>query len=251
MSGHSKWSTIKHKKAAKDSVKGKVFTKHAKLITVAVQDGGGVGDPSANPALRLAIDLAKKDNTPNTNIERAIKKGTGEDKDALQLYEVQYEAMGPGGTAFIITALTDNKNRTFPNVRNQVEKKSGTMGSSGSVSWMFDKKGVIIASGLSGEDGEMAIIESGADNYEASGDGTFEIYTDMKNLHGACDSLKKSGFEIEKAEVRFVPKSYKTISDKETAEKIIALMDSIEEDEDVTDVSGNFDIDDSVMQQLG
>lgn len=251
MSRHSKWNTIKHKKAAKDAVKGKVFTKYAKLITVAVREGGGSGDPDANPTLRLAIDNAKKDNMPSINIERAIKKGTGEDKDALQLHEVQYEAMGPGGTAFIITALTDNKNRTFPNVRNQVEKKHGTMGASGSISWMFDKKGVVIAKGLSGEDAEMAIIESGADNYEAGEDGTFEIYTDMKNLHSVSDSLKRSGFEIEKAEVRFVPKSYKIISDKETAEKIIALIDSIEEDEDVTDVSGNFDIDDSVMQQLG
>ena len=195
-------------------------------------------------------EAPEKDNMPNANIERAIKKGTGEDKDALQLYEAQYEAMGPCGTAFMITALTDNKNRTFPNVRNQVEKKGGTMGESGSVSWMFDKKGVIIASGLKGDSAEMAIIESGADNYEANDDGAFEIYTDMKNLHGTCDSLKKSGFEIEKAGIHFVPKSYKTISDKETAEKIIALGDSIEEDEDVTDVSGNFDIDESVMQQL-
>ena len=131
MAGHSKWANIKHKKAANDAKKGKVFTKHAKLIQIAVKEGGGSGDPTQNAALRLAIDNAKKDNTPNNNIERAIKKGTGEDKDAAQLFEVVYEAMAPGGTAVMITALTDNKNRTFPNVRTAVEKKGGTMGAAG------------------------------------------------------------------------------------------------------------------------
>lgn len=250
MSGHSKWHSIKHKKAANDAVKGKIFTKHAKLITVAVREGGGIGDPDKNPTLWLAIDNAKKDNTPNANIERAIKKGTGEDKDSVQLFEVVYEAIGPGGTAFMITALTDNKNRTYPNVRNLVEKKGGTLGASGSVAWMFEKKGIITAKGLSGEDAEMAIIESGADNYELSEDGIFEIYTDMKNLHGTCDSLKKSGFGIEKAEVRFVAKDDKKIDDLDTAKKIIALMESIDEDDDVTDVSGNFDIADEILAKL-
>ena len=235
---------------ANDAARGKVFTKHAKLITVAVREGGGSGDPDQNPSLRLAIDNAKKDNTPNANIERAIKKGTGEDKDSAQLYEVTYEAMGPGGTAFMITALTDNKNRTFPNVRTIVEKKGGTMGSSGSVAWMFDKKGVILAKGLSGDDSEMAIIEAGADDYTDNNDGTFEIYTDMKDLHTVREALSSGGFEIEKAEVSFVAKDDKKIDDLDTAKKIMNLMEAIDEDEDVTDISSNFDIAEEVMSQL-
>ncbi len=250
MSGHSKWHSIKHKKAANDAARGKIFTKHAKLITIAVREGGGSGDPDKNPGLRLAIDNAKKDNTPNANIERAIKKGTGEDKDSVQLFEVVYEAVGPGGTAFMITALTDNKNRTFPNVRTAVEKKGGTMGASGSAAWMFDKKGVIIASGLTGEEAEMAIIEAGADDYSDNGDGTFEIYTDMKELHNVRNALADGGFEVEKAEVSFVAKDYKKITDLDTAKKIVALIENVEDDEDVTDVSGNFDIADEIMSQL-
>lgn len=250
MSGHSKWHSIKHKKAANDATRGKIFTKHAKLITVAVREGGGIGDPDKNPSLRLAIDNAKKDNTPNTNIERAIRKGTGEDKDDTQLYEVTYEAIGPGGTALMITTLTDNKNRTFPNIRTAVEKKGGTMGAAGSAAWMFEKKGVISAKGLIGDEAEMAIIESGADNYEDNNDGTFGIYTDMKNLHEVCASLRSSGFEIEKAEISFVAKDDKKIEDLETARKIINLMDTLDEDEDVTDISGNFDISNEIMEQL-
>jgi len=250
MSGHSKWHSIKHKKMANDAARGKVFTKHAKLITIAVREGGGSGDPDQNPSLRLAIENAKKDNTPNNNIERAIKKGTGEDKDAAQLYEVTYEAMGPGGTALMITALTDNKNRTFPNVRTIVEKRGGTMGSSGSVAWMFEKKGVILAKGLTGDEAEMAIIEAGADDYTDNNDGTFEIYTDMKDLHTVREALASGGFEIEKAEVSFIAKDEKKIDDLDTAKKIMNLMSAIDEDEDVSDISGNFDIADELLSQL-
>ncbi|MBT6068892.1 YebC/PmpR family DNA-binding transcriptional regulator [Candidatus Peregrinibacteria bacterium] len=250
MSGHSKWASIKHKKAATDAARGKIFTKHAKLITVAVKEGGGSGDPNTNSSLRLTIENAKKDNMPNNNIERAIKKGTGEDKDSVQLMEVVYEAIGPGGTALMITTLTDNKNRTFPNVRTAVEKKGGTMGAAGSSAWMFEKKGVILASGLAGDDAEMAIIEAGADDYSDNGDGTFEIYTDLKDLHTVREALMSGGFQIEQAEVSFVAKDYKRITDLDTAKKIVALIENVEEDEDVTDVSGNFDIADEVMGEL-
>lgn len=245
MSGHSKWHSIRHKKGIIDAKRGKVFTLHANLITVAARNGG---DPDMNPSLRLAIDNAKKANVPNANIERAIKRGTGELKDGAQLEEVTYEGFGPSGIAVIVEALTDNKNRTLTNVRTIINKKGGNLGASGSVSWMFNRKGVIQVS-LEGKDSdeiEMAAIEAGAEDIKNEGD-SIEIHTDPSQLTNVNDKLKEAGIEIENAETMLIPNETKKIESKEEAEKVLSFMEAIEEDQDVTKVSSNFDIDEELL----
>jgi YebC/PmpR family DNA-binding regulatory protein len=175
MSGHSKWHSIRHKKGAADAARGKIFTRHAKLITIAARDGG---DPEMNPSLRLAIDNAKKENMPNANIERAIKKGTGEDKDGTQFFEITYEGYAPGGIAVLVSTFTDNKNRTVSSIRSIFSKNGGNLGESGSVSFMFHKKGIILVSNPSDEI-EMAAIEAGAEDVVIS-EKMLEVSTDPK-----------------------------------------------------------------------
>jgi len=245
MSGHSKWNSIKHKKGAADAKRGKIFTKHAKLIQIAARGGG---DPEMNPSLRLGIDNAKADNTPNNNIERAIKKGTGEDKDAAQLLEVIYEGYGPAGVALYIQCVTDNKNRTVSNVRTILTKNGGSMGEAGCVAWMFKPQGLIVlkVGDTNKDEVELAAIDAGAADIE-SDDDTMTVYTDPSDLGKVAASLRDAGFSVESQEFTFVPNDTVKIDDSEKAKKILKLMDALDEDDDVTNVSSNFDIEESLL----
>lgn len=246
MSGHSKWHSIKHKKGAADAKRGKMFTQHAKLIALAAQQGG---DPEMNPALRAAIDRAKLDNLPNMNIERAIKKGTGELKDGSVIMELTYEGYGPGSTAIYVKVVTDNKNRAVSNVRNIFTKHGGNLGEAGCVAWMFKKKGIITINieGKNLEDVEMVVIESGAEDMEVDNQ-LMTVYTAYQDLMNVKKALETAGLKTENADISFVATDTIKIEDPATAKKILKLMESLEEDEDVTSVSSNFDIPETVME---
>lgn len=248
MSGHSKWHSIRHKKGLLDAKRGKIFTMHANLITVAARTGG---DPDMNPSLRLAIDNAKKANVPNANIDRAIKRGTGELKGEAELSEVTYEGFGPAGIAVIVEALTDNKNRTLTNVRTVFGKKGGNLGGSGSVAWMFTRKGVIQVNldGKNSDEVELTAIEAGAEDIKNEG-GMLEILTEPSLLTDVNEKLKEAGIDPESAEARLVPNETTKIIDEADAKKILEFMDALEEDQDVTNVSSNFDISDELMEKV-
>ena len=250
MSGHSKWASIKHKKAATDAKKGKEFTKAAAMITIAAKQGGG--DPKTNFTLRLAIDKAKSVNMPSTNIERSIKKGTGELGGAAP-EELLYEGYAQAGVAILIEALTDNRNRTGPEVRAAFSKGGGTMAETGAVAFQFDKKGEIAIikknQTLTGDDMEMAILDSGASDFEETDD-MYIVYTKSTELQKVQDSLVGSGVKVEDAELIYKPKSEIHIDSEETARKILKLIDSIEELEDVTSVYANYNISDVIMEKL-
>ena len=250
MSGHSKWHSIKHKKGAADAKRGKIFTRPAKLIEIATREGGE-SNPDNNPSLRTAIDSAKADNVPNANIDRAIKKGSGELKGEAQTVEVSYEAFGPGGVAMIIECLTDNKNRTLPNIKNVISKIGGRFADTGSVSWMFEQKGVVVAniSGKDSEEIELSVIDAGADDLEIN-DGIIEIKTSKESWAKVRDALKNLGCEIETAGLKFVPSQETNISDVSTAKKLMECVDALEEDDDVSEVHTNADISDEVVSQL-
>lgn len=239
MSGHSKWHSIKHKKGAADAKRGKIFTKHAKLIAIAARSGG---DPEMNPTLRTAINNAKADNVPNANIEKAIKKGAGQDKDAAQYVEAMYEGYGPEGTAMLIEVITDNKNRSLTNIKTIMTKNGGNLGEAGSVGWMFDRKGLILATAQhkSPEDAELEIIDSGAEDLNIDSK-KFEIITPDTELMTVRDNLEKAGFIVERAEITYISKSPVKIDSPEKTEKIMKLVDLLEEDEDVSNVYVNFE----------
>ncbi len=245
MSGHSKWHSIKHKKGAADAKRGKIFTRHAALISIAARSGG---DPMMNPTLRLAIDNAKKDNVPSANIDKAIKRGTGEDKDAAQIEEVTYEGYGPGGVAVIVECLTDNTNRTYTNIRTIFNKGGGNLGKTGVVTWMFDRKGVITINNNSDE-AELAAIDAGAEDIERE-DGMMEIYTEPASLSEVTDKLKAFGYEAEQAEVQLIPNQTVKVEDETTAKKILNFMEALDDDQDVSNVSSNFDISDDIMEKI-
>jgi YebC/PmpR family DNA-binding regulatory protein len=249
MSGHSKWNSIKHKKGAADAKRGKIFTMHAKLITIAARGGG---DADMNPNLRSAIDRAKADNVPNNNIDRAIKKGTGEDKDAASYEEITYEAMGPGGTAFMIDVITDNKNRSLTNVRTIVNKNGGSFGSAGSVAWKFDKRALLIAdpAGMDLDEAELTLIDCGADDLARTTDGKFEIYAGPSQCSAVKKAAEEAGLKIEKDELIWKAKEEMNVADAGLAKKVLKLMDALDEDEDVSQVSSNVDLDDSVLAEI-
>jgi len=249
MSGHSKWHSIKHKKGAADAIRGKIFTRHANLITIAARAGGA--DTVSNPALRLAIDNAKADNVPNANIERAVKRGTGDLKEGAQIEELTYEGYGPGGVAILVECLTDNKNRTVTNLRTLFGKHGGNLGSSGSVAWMFERKGVIRINGKGGnsDDIELAAIDAGADDVEKDGD-NFVITLKPTNLTPATNKLKELGLKVESAQVQMIPNQTVKIEDEATAKKVLDFMGALDEDLDVNNVSGNFDISDAIMEKI-
>ncbi|MBN2096780.1 YebC/PmpR family DNA-binding transcriptional regulator [Candidatus Peregrinibacteria bacterium] len=248
MSGHSKWHSIKHKKAAEDARRGKIFTQHANLITIAARKGG---DPTMNPTLRLAIDNAKRANVPNNNIDRAIKRGTGELKGEAEISELTYEGYGPSGIAVIVECLTNNKNRTYTNVRTAFNKKGGNVGESGSVAWMFERKGLITINneGAKQEELELAAIDAGAEDIKTEGNLT-EIFTAPNQLTQVNEKLKTAGFEPESAEVCLIPKDTVKIQDEESAKKVLEFIEALEDDEDVTSVSSNFDISDELMNKV-
>jgi YebC/PmpR family DNA-binding regulatory protein len=239
MSGHSKWATIKHAKGLADAKRGQAFTKFIKEISIAARMGGG--DPNANPRLRTAILKARGANMPKDNIERAIKKGTGELGDSVY-EELNYEGYGPGGVAILVEVLTDNKNRAAANVRNLFSKNGGNLGATGSVSYMFNRKGVIEYDAEKNNEDEImeAALEAGADDV-ATEDGVITVTTDPVNFEKALEALQSKGYESVSAAVSMVPDVYSTL-DVEMTRKVLKLIDRLEEDEDVQNVYSNMDI---------
>lgn len=246
MSGHSKWSTIKRKKGATDEKRGKIFTTIIKEITVAARMGGG--DESSNPRLRKAIVKAKDNNMPQDNIKRAIMKGTGE-LPGVNYEEGTYEGYGPGGVAIFLEVLTDNKKRTVADIRHLMSKHGGNLGENGSVAWMFDKRGQIIIHASAGEEDDVfeSALDCGAEDFEVEED-TFLIFTDPSELMSVKDKLEEKGFSIHSAEVEMVPKNLQKV-EKKDVEKILQLMEDLEENEDIKNVFANFDIDKSDLPE--
>ncbi len=247
MSGHSKWSTIKHKKGKADAKKGKVFTKLIKEITIAARMGGGNVDN--NPRLRLAIDNAKAENMPRDNIERAVKKGTG-DLEGVNYEESSYEGYGPAGVAILIDVLTDNRNRTTANIRHTLHKYNGSMGESGCVSWMFNKKGLIQfdAEGVSEDDLIEIALDAGADDIVQQED-IFEVFTAPENFNDVKEAFDQKEFKYLSAEIAMIPQNTVKL-EKRDAEKVLNLLDKLEEDEDVQDVYSNIEIDQEVLDSI-
>ena len=245
MSGHSKWHTIKHKKGALDAKRGKIFTKLIKEITVAARTGGS-GDPDSNARLRKAVTDAKAQNMPNDTIDRAIKRGTGE-LEGAQYDEVLYEGYGPNGVAVMVEAMTDNRNRTVAEIRHIFSKNGGNMGESGSVGWMFDKKGYIVVDKAAKSEDELfeIAIEAGADDMQDDGD-VFEIFTAPDAFEKVLDAVKKAGIEPQAAEVSMIPQNYIKLEGAE-ATQMMKLYDSLDDNDDVQKVYANFDIDESEM----
>lgn len=247
MSGHSKWSTIKRKKGALDAKRGKIFTKLAKEITVAAKAGGG--DPSGNPRLRTAIAGAKADNMPKDNIEKAIKKGTGE-IEGVTYEECSYEGYGPGGVAILLEVMTDNKNRTLPEIRTTMNKNCGNMGEAGSVAWIFDRKGMIVINAAdSTEDDLMEVtLEAGAEDLVTEEE-AFEVYTDQSAFEDVRQAIEDAGIKIASAEITMKPQTTVKLEGKE-AEQMIRLLDALEDLDDIQKVHANFDISDDVLEAM-
>jgi len=247
MSGHSKWHSIKHKKAVVDARRGQHFTKLARAITVAAREGGG--DPDGNPTLALAVQKARDASMPKDNIERAIAKGTGEGVDADQIETVLYEGYGPGGVALLIEALTDNRNRTGADVRHILSKNGGNLGEPGSVSYLFDKRGVIVVDATRyDEDDLMPAIDAGAEDISRDDD-VFEVITEPGDLGRVREALQRSGVEIERADVSQRPKSRVPLGEAQ-AGKLLKLIDALEESDDVSAVDANFDVEASVLERI-
>jgi YebC/PmpR family DNA-binding regulatory protein len=246
MSGHSKWSTIKHKKAAKDAKRGKIFTKLIKEITVAARIGGG--DINANPRLRTAVLTARSNSMPGDNIERAIKKGTGE-LEGVTYEEVQYEGYGPGGTAIIAQVLTDNKNRTVSEIRRLFTKHGGNLGETGCVGWMFDKKGLIaIEKSQIDEEKLMGIVlDAGAEDVRDE-DEVFEVVTPPEKFHAVKDCLDHEKIAVASAQVTLIPKNTVDV-DAKNVEQVLKLTEELEDHDDVQNVSANFNIPNELMEK--
>jgi YebC/PmpR family DNA-binding regulatory protein len=246
MSGHSKWASIKHKKAIVDSRRGQQFTKLARAITVAARDGGG--DPEANATLATAVQKARDASMPKDNIERAIAKGTGEGADADAIESVVYEGYGPGGVAIMVEALTDNRNRTGADVRHIFGKHAGTLGEPGSVAYLFDKRGVVVvdASRWSEDDLEPA-IDAGAEDIGADGD-IYEIVSDPGDLAAVRAALERAGVEIQSAEVVQQPTSRVPVDEGDVGQ-LLRLLEALEADDDVNAVHANFDADAEVLER--
>ncbi len=247
MSGHSKWSTIKRKKGATDAKRGKIFTRLAKEIIVAAKIGGG--DPAANPRLRTAIAGAKSENMPKDNIEKAIKKGTG-DIEGVNYEEYTYEGYGPGGVAILVDTMTDNKNRTLPEVRATFNKNNGNLGEAGSVAWMFETKGIItVDADETDEDTLMeTALEAGADDM-VNDDGIYEVYSEPSAFEDVRSAIEKAGIKMLSAEITKRPTNSIKLEGKE-AEQILRLVDRLEDLDDVQKVHANFDISAEILESL-
>jgi YebC/PmpR family DNA-binding regulatory protein len=249
MSGHSHWAGIKYKKAAADAKRGKVWSKIARMIIVAAKAGGG--DPAANLSLRYAIDKAKAANMPKDTIEKAIKKGTGE-IGAVNFEEVLYEGYAPGGVAIMVEALTDNRNRTTPEIKRLFERYGGSLGTGGCVNWMFSKKGLVTVS--TDEIDEEQLMEialnAGADDMQNTGE-VYEITCDPAAYEKLKDALNEKEIPTQVAEISMVPQNTVPINDSGTAKKIISLMDAFEDHDDVQNTYANFDIPDEIISKLG
>jgi YebC/PmpR family DNA-binding regulatory protein len=245
MSGHSKWSTIKRKKGAADAKRGKMFTKLIKEITISAREAGG--DPGANPRLRLAIDNAKAANMPADNIERAIKKATGE-LEGVTYTEITYEGYGPGGVAMLIEVATDNKNRSVAEVRHLFSKYNGSMGESGSVAWMFDRKGIITLPIQNKTEDEIMdiVLESGAEDLQTEED-YFEVQTDLESFEPVRKALVAADMQIENASLQWIAKNTVDVSGDD-AEKVMKIIEAMEDSEDVQNVYSNADFDEALIQ---
>jgi YebC/PmpR family DNA-binding regulatory protein len=246
MSGHSKWSSIKHKKGAADAKRGKLFTKLARAITVAARDGGG--DPEGNPTLAAAIQKARDASMPKDNIQRAVDRGTGEGDDAAAIESVVYEGYGPGGAAILVEALTDNRNRTGSDIRHAFEKHGGSLGEPNSVAWQFDKRGVILLDGERyGEDAELAAIDAGAEDVSEDGD-VLKVTTAPGDLTTVREALEAAGLEVQSAELSMEPQSTVEVGERE-ALSLLRLMDSLEDHDDVDSVHANFDVPEEILER--
>jgi YebC/PmpR family DNA-binding regulatory protein len=245
MSGHSKWHTIKHKKGAADAKRGKVFTRIIKELTVAARNGGG--DPGTNPRLRTIIAEAKSVNMPADNIKKAIQRGTGE-LPGVTYEEITYEGYGPGGAALILECMTDNKNRTVGEVRHLLEKYNGNLGSSGSVAWMFSKKGYIVVDKTAADEETLlnAVLEAGGDDLRDDGD-TWEVLSDPSAFEAVRDAVKALGIEPASAQVAMLPQNYVKLQGKE-ASHMVKLMEALEDHDDVQHVWSNFDIEEKEIE---
>jgi len=247
MSGHSKWASIKHKKAVVDARRGQHFTKLARAIQIAAREGGG--DPEGNSALALAIQKARDASMPKDNIERAIAKGTGEGGDADQIETVLYEGYGPGGVALLIEALTDNRNRTGAEMRHLLGKHGGNLGEPGSVSYLFDKRGVIVVdANRYSEDDLMPAIDAGAEDISLDED-VYEVITEPADLTAAREALVEAGVELESADLTQRPRARVPVDESDAA-KLIKLIDALEDNDDVGAVHANFDVSADVLERI-
>lgn len=247
MAGHSKWKQIKRKKAANDAQRGKIFSRLVKEITVAAKIGGG--DAEGNPRLRTAIDAAKKENMPIDNIERAIKRGTGE-IPGMEYQEVMYEGFGPGGAAILVQATTDNRNRTVAEIRKIFEKGGGNMGEQNSVSWMFDQVGYFLVDADTVEEDEllMVALEAGALDVKVD-DGMYEVTCPPQEFHAVHKALEEAGITCETQEIAMLPQTYLSLEGRD-AERVMTLVERLEDNDDVQNVFTNVDIDQEVVDQL-
>lgn len=249
MSGHNKWSSIKHKKAAADAKRGKQFSRLAKELTLAARTGGG--DPEMNPVLRSAIDAAKNVNMPNDNIDRAIKKGTGELATGA-LEELNYEGYAPEGVAVLVNCLTDNRNRTAANVRAIFTKNNSSLAGSGAVAWLFNRKARFVITGSDEETVLEAVLEADIDPDEVSSneDGSVEVLAAPDTFGTMVDAFKAAGLTVEESGLTMIPDTTVEISDVSTARQILRLIDALEEEEDVQEVTANFEFTDEVAAEL-
>jgi YebC/PmpR family DNA-binding regulatory protein len=247
MSGHSKWSSIKHKKGAADAKRGKLFSKLSRAIIVAAREGGP--DPVANLALQNAIEKARSYSMPKDNIERAIQRGSGTGPDTQAFEQVTYEGYGPEGVAIFVEALTDNRNRTASDVRHLFSKHDGSLGGSGSVAWLFERRGVVLvgADGVDEDDLTLIAADAGAEDVALDGS-TFQVTCAPEDLSSVRQSLEDAGLTVEAAELTMVPRTTVEVEDEAAARKILRLMDALEEADDVQEVYSNFDIPERVLE---
>jgi YebC/PmpR family DNA-binding regulatory protein len=248
MSGHSKWSSIKHKKAATDARRGQLFTKLARAITVAAREGGG--DPDANHTLATAIEKARSYSMPKDNVQRAIDRGTGAGGSGEEIVRAVYEGYGPGGVAILVDALTDNRNRTSAELRHAFDKSGGSLGEPGSVAWQFEKRGVVLVdAGRYSEDDLIAAIDAGADDVSTDGD-LLKVTAEPANLSAVREALKESGVEVQSADLAMEPQSVVEVSDPGEARRLMQLMDTLDEHDDVEAVNANFDIPEPLLEEV-
>jgi YebC/PmpR family DNA-binding regulatory protein len=249
VSGHSKWSSIKHKKGAADSKRGQLFSKLSRAIIVAAKEGGP--DPAGNLALQNAIEKARSYSMPKDNIERAIAKGSGADADAASFETVVYEGYGPDGVAVLVEAVTDNRNRTASEVRHAFTKHGGNLGTTGAVAWQFERRGVVLVAAESADEDDLvlAAADAGADDVELDGS-SFVVTSAPEALSSVREALAEAGYAVESIELAMVPRTTVAVSDESTARRIVRLVEGLEDTEDVQDVYANFDIPEAVLEAV-
>jgi YebC/PmpR family DNA-binding regulatory protein len=249
VSGHSKWSSIKHKKGAADAKRGKLFSKLSRAIIVAAKEGGG--DPANNLALQNAIEKAKSYSMPKDNIDRAVAKGSGADADADAFETIVYEGYGPEGVAVIVEALTDNRNRTASDVRHLFAKHGGNLGATGAVAWQFERRGVVVvpADGVDEEELLLVAADAGADDVEQDGS-VFQVTCSVESLAAVRAAVEEAGFAVDSAELMMVPKTTVAVEDEVKARQVMRLIDALEDNDDVQDVYANFDIPERVLEAV-